>query len=68
MLTFGFVEAPSRLFARGLLRVTGHRLCCGRIPEWTAHVGQPWDTDDVAPWNPYNVLWRGRQLLLRYEA
>jgi len=32
-----------------LFRLTGHRVCCGRIPGWTAHVGQPWDTYDVAP-------------------
>lgn len=24
---------------------------------WTAHVGEPWDTFDVAPWNLYNGLW-----------
>lgn len=41
-----------------LFRLTGHHLCCGRIPGWTAHVGQPWDTYDVAPFNLYNVLWR----------
>ncbi|QSE84784.1 hypothetical protein [Rhodococcus koreensis] len=33
-------------------------ICCGRIPEWTAHVGQAWNTYDVAPWNLYNVIWR----------
>jgi hypothetical protein len=38
-------------------RLFGHRICCGRIPEWTAHVGQKWDTYDVAPWNLYNVIW-----------
>ncbi|MBC2638047.1 hypothetical protein ACFTWF_16045 [Rhodococcus sp. NPDC056960] len=43
-----------------LFAAFGHRICCGRIPEWTAHVGQPWDTYDVAPWNLYNVIWRGQ--------
>ena len=28
---------------------------------WTAHVGQRWDTFDVAPWNLYNVWWRAGQ-------
>lgn len=41
-----------------LFRMFGHRICCGRIPEWTAHVGQPWQPIDVAPWNLYNVVWR----------
>lgn len=41
-------------------RLTGHRICCGRIPAWTAHVGQPWDTYDAAPWNLYNVIWRAQ--------
>ena len=35
---------PARLAASAvsntLLDITGHHLCCGRIPEWTAHVGQ----------------------------
>jgi hypothetical protein len=22
------------------------------------HVGQRWDTFDVAPWNLYNIIWR----------
>ncbi|MBF0661411.1 MULTISPECIES: hypothetical protein [unclassified Rhodococcus (in: high G+C Gram-positive bacteria)] len=41
-----------------LFTVFGHRICCGRIPEWTAYVGQEWDTYHVAPWNLYNVIWR----------
>jgi hypothetical protein len=41
-----------------LFAVFGHRICCGRIPEWTAYVGQEWDTYHVAPWNLYNVIWR----------
>ncbi|MDI9951345.1 hypothetical protein [Rhodococcus sp. IEGM 1305] len=45
-------------FCNALYSVLDHRICCGRIPEWTAHVGQPWDTYDVAPWNLYNVIWR----------
>jgi len=40
-----------------LFRLFGHRICCGRIPEWTARVGQRWDTHDVAPFNLYNVIW-----------
>ncbi|GEM_PF-2970477 len=40
-----------------LFSVFGHRVCCGRIPGWTAHVGQRWDTYDVAPANLYNVIW-----------
>lgn len=42
-------------------RHTGHRICCGRIPDWTARIGQQWDTDDVAPWNLYNIIWRAQQ-------
>ncbi|AZC14027.1 hypothetical protein [Microbacterium sp. ABRD28] len=40
-----------------LFRLFGHRLCCGRIPDWTARIGQRWDTYDVAPLNLYNVMW-----------
>lgn len=40
-------------FCRALLKITGHRICC-RIPNWTAYVGQKWNTYDVAPWNLYN--------------
>lgn len=39
---------------------TGHRICCGRIPSWTARIGQSWDTADVAPWNLYNAVWRAQ--------
>ncbi|MGO2520199.1 MAG: hypothetical protein ACTH8F_08755 [Microbacterium sp.] len=42
-------------------QLTGHRICCGRIPAWTARVGQRWDTFDVAPWNLYNVIWRSQE-------
>lgn len=35
----------------------GHRVCCARIPEWTAHVGQKWRPIDEAPFNLYNVIW-----------
>ena len=41
-----------------LFRLFGHHICCGRIPGWTAHIGQRWDTWDVAPWNLYNAIWR----------
>jgi hypothetical protein len=47
-----------RSFANPIFRLTGHRLCCGRIPEWTAHVGQPWRPFDEAPLNLYNLVWR----------
>ncbi|GAA4155941.1 hypothetical protein [Leifsonia shinshuensis] len=50
---------PSRLrraFCDSLFRALGHRACC-RLPEWTAHIGQRWDSFDVAPWNLYNLLW-----------
>jgi hypothetical protein len=43
--------------ARAIAALIGRRLCC-RISEWTARVGQPGDTFDVAPWNLYNVVWR----------
>ena len=43
--------------AHVIASLPGHRFC-GRIPEWTAHVGQRWDTFDVAPSNLYNVIWR----------
>ena len=42
-------------------RLTRHRICCGRIPAWTARIGQRWDTYDVAPWNLYNVIWWGQK-------
>lgn len=45
------------VLCNSLFAIFGHRLCCGRIPEWTLHVGQEWDTYDVAPWNLYNVIW-----------
>ena len=47
-----------------LITVTDHRACC-RIPGWTAHVGQRWDTFDVAPWNLYDVWWRFGQRVAR---
>jgi len=47
--------------------LTRHRFCC-RIPDWTAHVGQRWDTFDVAPWNLYNVCWRVGQWLARHGS
>ena len=47
-----------RLLCRTLFRMFGHRICCGRIPEWTAHVGQTWQPIDIAPWNLYNMVWR----------
>lgn len=47
---------PRRLLCDALFRILGHRICC-RVPEWTAYVGQRWDTYDVAPWNLYNLLW-----------
>ena len=53
------------LCCRGIIAVTRHRLCCGTIPNWTAYVGQRWDTFDVAPWNLYNVLWRLQHQLIR---
>lgn len=52
-----FTISIKRAIAHALLAVPGHRICC-RIPAWTARVGQRWDTDDVAPWNLYNVIWR----------
>lgn len=47
-------------FCNSLFRMFGHRVCCSKLPEWTAHVGQRWDVYDVAPWNLYNVIWRIR--------
>lgn len=41
-----------------LFRLFGHRVCCGRIPAWTARVGQRWDSYDRAPLNLYHVVWR----------
>lgn len=55
------------IFARFLLVCAGDRLC-GRIPDWTAHVGQPWDTYDRAPWNLYNLLWRLGQWAVARDA
>ncbi|WP_169582095.1 MULTISPECIES: hypothetical protein [Microbacterium] len=49
-----------RMLIRLLFSVLGHRICCGRIPSWTARVGQSWDTYDVAPGNLYNVIWRAQ--------
>ncbi|KQR91645.1 MAG: hypothetical protein J0I33_04475 [Microbacterium ginsengisoli] len=47
-----------KALCNALFRAFGHRVCCGRIPDWTAHVGQRWDTFDLAPWNLYNGIWR----------
>ena len=54
-----------RALAHALFHVFGHRLCCGAIPTWTAHVGQKWDTFDVAPYNLYNVIWRAQNSVLQ---
>jgi hypothetical protein len=49
------------LLCNALFHLFGHRICCGRIPEWTTRVGrQPWQPVDVAPWNLYNVIWRAQ--------
>jgi len=48
------------LICDALFRLFGHRICCGRIPAWTAHVGQRWDVYTAAPWNLYNALWRAQ--------
>lgn len=45
------------LLCNTLFRMFGHRICCGHIPDWTAHVGQNWQPIDVAPWNLYNMIW-----------
>jgi hypothetical protein len=37
-------------------------------PQWTAHVGQRWDTYDVAPWNLYNLIWRFGQWVFKQVA
>jgi len=50
-----------------LITVTRHRVCC-RIPDWTAHVGQRWDTHDVSPCNLYNLWWRAGQWINKYES
>lgn len=34
------------------------------FPDWTAKVGQPWDTFDRAPFNLYNVLWLMQQYVV----
>ena len=52
-----------RMTASLLITLTRHRICC-RIPEWTAYVGQRWDTHDVAPWNLYNLWWRFGQSVI----
>lgn len=54
----------ANLIARAIVAVPNHRLCC-KIPGWTAHVGQRWDTYDEAPWNLFNVLWRVGQWAVR---
>lgn len=48
-----------------LFRIFGHRICC-HTPEWTANVGQPWDTYDVAPLNLYNVIWQIQSSIRRH--
>lgn len=47
----------------GIYEITGHRICCGRIPAWTARIGQRWDTHDLAPWNLYNLVWLAQHWL-----
>ena len=54
-----------RALPHALFYVFGHRVCCGAIPSWTAHVGQKWDTFDVAPYNLYNVIWRAQNWVLQ---
>lgn len=49
------------VFANFLFRLFGHRICCGRIPQWLC--GKNWDTVDVKPWNPYNIVWRMQNTL-----
>lgn len=48
------------VLCNSIYRLAGHRICCGCIPAWTAHIGQRWDTWDVAPWNLYNAIWRAQ--------
>lgn len=48
-----------------LFYVFGHRVCCGHIPDWTARVGQEWDSYDVAPYNLYNILWLAQNWVLQ---
>ena len=52
------------VLCRSLERAIGDRLL--NPWPWTAHVGQRWDTYDVAPVNLYNVLWRFGQCLFRH--
>lgn len=56
------------MLANTLFRLFGHRICCGRIPDWAAHVGQTWATYDEAPFNLYNVLWRIQQRIRQQVA
>lgn len=48
---------------RAALKVSGHRLCCD-IPGWLA--GPNWEPVNINPWNPYNVVSRFGQLLVRH--
>jgi hypothetical protein len=61
-------EGITFMFANTLYRLLGHRICCGCIPDWTARVGQKWDTYDQAPLNLYNVLWRIQQRIRRHVS
>ncbi|WP_261375351.1 hypothetical protein [Arthrobacter sp. KBS0702] len=54
-----------RALPHALFRIFGHRVCCGAIPRWTAHVGQRWDTYDVAPYNLYNIVWCAQHWVLQ---
>ena len=47
-----------------LFRRFGHRICCGAIPEWTAHVGRAWSDERIDPFNLYDVIWWLRQQLI----
>jgi len=48
-----------------LFYIFGHRVCCGEIPNWTARIGQKWDTFDVARYNLYNIVWRAQFWVLQ---
>ena len=59
------ISMLKRALPHALFLTFGHRVCCGAIPGWTAHVGQKWDTYDAAPYNLYNVIWRAQFWVLQ---
>ncbi|GEM_PF-4736395 len=47
-----------RKVSQAMCRVLWHHICCGTIPDWTAHVGREWKPLYEGGWNLYNSIWQ----------